>query len=463
MPSIILTSKFTPPDAGDFTKYLEYITRKEAIKKNENNREQQVLEFAINNFEMGFGRENLESTSLDMNEFINKTNSLSAQKEAIHVMKQNGYSEYFEYMRRSEALEKESQPMKNEDQMLNGVFTKGQDIVMRKDINKITNIMAEGHKRGSILYQDVISFETDFLIEHNILSPLDNKLNEERLIKASRKMMDKLFEEENISSGFWVGSIHRNTDHVHIHYASIENENTRKLLTFNKGNTKLIQPKGKRKQSTLDEMKYTFTNSLIDRTNELSRISNLRNTLVKDIKDQFALEKNDVELSSVLLAIQKELPSNKKDWNYGGRKVSNHTRDKIDYAVSLLMEDNEQFNDYGQLVNEENEYRIKLYGDSGREEKNYKKNKQLEINKRLGNSLLKEMKKVDNRAKEINQRIEPTPPSKMKKIDFKTQHNLWKFQSTLNSMKSHIKNDYEMYLAEKEFENTQRKAELEKG
>ncbi|WP_430051045.1 relaxase MobL [Niallia taxi] len=74
-------------------------------------------------------------------------------------------------------------------------------------------------------------------------------------------------------------SIHRNTKHIHIHYGTVELKNTRELINVKENGASYLTPKGKRKQKTIDNMKRTFANALIDRTAELSRISELRNTL----------------------------------------------------------------------------------------------------------------------------------------------------------------------------------------
>ncbi|EHL65210.1 hypothetical protein HMPREF1014_05517, partial [Bacillus sp. 7_6_55CFAA_CT2] len=66
-------------------------------------------------------------------------------------------------------------------------------------------------------------------------------------------------------------------------------------------------------------MKTTFANALVDRTSELSRISNLRNELVQEIKEEFQQSKEKKQNREVVLLqeIYDGLPSNKKDWTYG--------------------------------------------------------------------------------------------------------------------------------------------------
>jgi len=59
------------------------------------------------------------------------------------------------------------------------------------------------------------------------------------------------------------------------------------------------EARGLRKQSTLDSMKNDFATTLLDRTNELTRISDLRNQLNKSFKELDML-RNIYQLSAIL-------------------------------------------------------------------------------------------------------------------------------------------------------------------
>ena len=57
------------------------------------------------------------------------------------------------------------------------------------------------------------------------------------------------------------------------------------------------------------------------------------------------------------------------------------------------MEDNPHYLDYVSQVEKESQYRKELFGDTERTDKNYAHNQKNDSQKRLGNSLLKEMKR----------------------------------------------------------------------
>ncbi|MGR6012258.1 MobP2 family relaxase [Bacillus paranthracis] len=195
-------------------------------------------------------------------------------------------------------------------------FSKNKNVITQNDLTEIKELVGKAQNKGSVYYQDVISFDTDFLIKQKLYDPKTDTLDENRIRNASQKMMEQLFKDEQIeeSNGFWFASIHRNTDHIHIHFGTVEKENRRKLVTKDVDGKTYYEPKGKRKQSTLDHMKTTFANSLVDRTSELSRISNLRNELVQEIKEEFQQSKEKKQNREVVLLqeIYDGLPSNKK-------------------------------------------------------------------------------------------------------------------------------------------------------
>lgn len=118
-------------------------------------------------------------------------------------------------------------------------------------------------------------------------------LDERGLIHASRAMMKELMEKENLSdSAQWMASIHRNTKHIHIHFALVENRNTRDEKVVKINGEEFVQPKGVRKQSTLDAMKQTYGRELRDyalgneRVKKLERKSELRNKIVQEVKKE---------------------------------------------------------------------------------------------------------------------------------------------------------------------------------
>ncbi|PFC27685.1 MobP2 family relaxase [Bacillus thuringiensis] len=429
-PGIILTSQYTIPKKQSFTTYIDYCTRKKALLKdghtltNTELQELNRLENAIDSFDMEIGTTYSSKGRKEFSKKEAEAQVLLTSPDSFNTT--SDFEKYVSYMGRKYALESKKKlnktekeemdllnkhiedlsPNSNENnqelekevkEILPGVFSKEKNVITQNDLTDIKELVGKAQNKGSVYYQDVISFDTDFLITQKLYDPKTDILDENRIRNASQKMMDQLFKDEKIeeSNGFWFASIHRNTEHIHIHFGTVEKENRRKLVTKVVNGKTHYEPKGKRKQSTLDHMKTTFANSLVDRTSELSRISNLRNELVQEIKEEFQGSKERKQNREVVLLqeIYNGLPSNKKDWTYGSKKMPKETRNKIDELTGLLMKDNPLFKEYEEAVEKESSFQKGLYGESEREDKDYAKNQMKDMYKRMGNSLLKELKK----------------------------------------------------------------------
>lgn len=425
-PSIILTSQYTIPNQKSFTTYVDYCMRQKALLKdgltltNTELTELSRLQNAIDSFDMERGSPHSNQKKVSVSEKEAEAKVLLTSPNSFNTT--TDFEKYVSYMGRKYALESKKKMTKTEEEevsllnkhiedlspeqmqekikaeeILSGVFSKNKNVITSNDLNEIKELVGKSQNKGSVYYQDVISFDTDFLIEQKLYDPVTDVLDENRIRNASHKMMEQLFKDEQIeeNNGFWFASIHRNTEHIHIHYGTVEKENRRKLVEVKVDGETFYEPKGKRKQSTLDHMKTTFANSLVDRTSELSRISNLRNDLVQEVKKEYlqSKEKQPSREVTLLQEIYNGLPSNKKDWTYGSKRMPNETRNKIDELTGLLMKDNPIFNEYKEAVDKESSFQKGLYGESEREDKDYAKNQMKDMQKRMGNSLLKELKK----------------------------------------------------------------------
>ncbi|MBE7122009.1 MobP2 family relaxase [Bacillus cereus] len=428
-PGIILTSQYTVPKQKSFTTYIDYCTREKALLQDGHTltstelQELNRLKFAIDSFEMEMDSASSGNGKKDLSKKEGEAKAILTSPESFNT--ETDFVKYVSYMGRKYALESKNKITKTEkeeldllnkhiedlsperdkneqevedekEEILPGVFSKDKNVITQNDLIDIKGLMEKSQNNGSVYYQDVISFDTDFLVKHKLYNPETDTLDENRIRIASDKMMQQLFKDEQIeeSNGFWFASIHRNTDHIHIHFGTVEKENRRKVVKKEVNGKTYYGPKGKRKQRTLDHMKTTFANSLVDRTSELSRISNLRNDLVQEVKEQFQQPKEKKQDRKLVLLqeIYAGLPSNKKDWSYGSKKMPKETRYKIDELTELLMQDNPIFKEYKEAVEKESDFQKELYGESGREDKDYAKNQMEDMHKRMGNSLLKELK-----------------------------------------------------------------------
>lgn len=502
-PSVILTSQFTTPKAKSFSTYVNYMIRKEALLEREKSlteaeeKELSTIQGSINKYDMEQGSAYLlGNKEADLSEKEVEAKTILKTKNEFN--NETDFIKYISYKSRQYALEKKKRLSLDEEKELEvikhsisnlsneniireektpsleikeGVFSIDKDSLTTKDLEEVHETIKKAQNNGSVFYQDVISFDKDFLIKEKLLNPETNELDVKKIQYASRKMMDSMFKDEKIESGYWFASIHRNTKHIHIHYGTVELKNTRKLMTLEEDGVSYLAPKGKRKQKTIDNMKGTFANALIDRTAELSRISDLRNTLVVEIKKTYA-DKEFKKQKKLLEDIYSELPSNNKHWQYGSKHVTDQTRNKFDKITESLMKNNPRYKEYLEKKEEESSYRKELFGNTKRSEKDYGLNNKKDIQKRLGNALLAQMKKQTTASEVMKRNYQDNPYSKKNNASsYKKNTNYIKSsykkplisRKTMHQLERAVNDDYAKYRAEKEHEQVQQRIAWEQA
>lgn len=487
-PGIILTSKYSLPDSKDFNTYVNYLTREKALLEKDSLSISETDELKRMNLS-----KSLLFDSISSGEFEMPQNGSKLQREANKVLNSDfdfdnvasvDFTKMVSYMARSYALDqkdrltssekKEKEAINNglnkiisnsNDELMNGVFDMNRNFIQKSDLDDVKDKFLNSQKHGSVMYQDVISFDTKFLKKNGLIDNKNN-LDEDRLKDAAQGMMQKMFDLEDMKdTGYWFASIHRNTQHVHIHFASIESENTRKIVEVtNKNGSKVLEPKGKRKLSTLDKMKTTFANELLDRNDSLQRISELRNNLVSNIKQNISASQSDKKTVHLMNDLYSSLPKEKKKWNYGGDKrsknqISDDSRKILDKLTIHLIKNDPEFSEYNKLIREESNFNKNVYGESKREDKDYENNKRADILKRLGNSTLKELKSMD---KTQQARVTAFNKVSNKSINFK--HDTRRFSLSLSkkisyTLKKSIREDVQHAKAIKFYESMQKEAE----
>ncbi|NKC69079.1 MobP2 family relaxase [Vagococcus fluvialis] len=412
-PAIILTSEFViSHDEGS----INYLDRRD--RQIDSDKE----------ISIGIEGEAHEIMSLDMirqldeSDFSNYLNYLGRQ-QALEKNNSRSEGEELELVtieKKLKNMEQNSKPPTNHDNHMEvrGLFDKENDTLTpeRKEFYK--EFFSAASNNGAFLFQDVVSFDTKFLVEQGVFVPLTKQLDSTKLKQAGRLMMKKYFELENLEeTGQWVGAIHYNTEHFHIHFSTTESKNTRDIITITDKQTgqKKDVRNGFKKQNTINQMKAIFANQLIDRSQELEKISRLRNHLVLYVRES----NHESKLKKQLNELKKILPIEKKKWQYN--RLSSSVKLIINETVESLLKENKDFNQFKQLIKEEGRFRNSLYRKESKNE--YYQNKMKDMNVRFGNALLKNMKEVEKEIAQLKRmpmsyRLEVKNESKpIKKID----------------------------------------------
>ncbi|MGL5714276.1 MAG: MobP2 family relaxase, partial [Paraclostridium sp.] len=246
------------------------------------------------------------------------------------------------------------------------------------------------------------------LEKHDLYNPVTHELDEVKIKNAVRKSIGFVLDKDNLSdSAIWNGAIHYNTDNIHIHVAICEPEPTRQ--------------RGKRTQKTLDIMKSKFINELLNTKDLYKEINkNIREDIV-DTKKDFSCS-NDKEMKKLLKKAIKSLPKDKRHWHYGYNTMSEsnkHIDEITKYYINKYKKN--EFETLCKNLDKQEELIKETYGVGEREKyKDYKQNKIDELYKRMGNTIIKEMKEnIEFKSNKNMKNLLPNLNLKISKADIK--------------------------------------------
>lgn len=463
----------------ELQKFVDYISRQEAIR-------QDKIEHDYTDDEL----QELER----IEKALEKIESETDQPVIKDIREMD---RYIDYMTRKKAI------LENVDnEIVNGAFSNTKRYITKNDVEKIKESVIEAKNNDSVMFQDVISFDNDFLEKEGYYDSKTGDLNENILYEATKGMMDKLKEKENLVEPFWFATIHRNTEHIHIHITCMERKNTREMIEYDG----VEQAKGKRKLSTLDDMVFKFGSKMLDRTNEFEKLSVLRKEVPLEIKEsvknrlvQMYIEKNtnnDSKFENYLRELKEEIPINIRGYN----ELSESTKYKVDELTDYLTKDNPKRKEYDSVTKRIDELYQQTYGKRYNPNEFYE-NRKVDFNARMGNAVVLQIKKMKKDEQKVNKKDDLKEFISDKKLNvdyvdfntkFKTKYGIEqemqlkegikkkqeildkkeelykqkrsKFadKRTLRKIDRVIKDDLKMYRAKKDYEELEARIEQEK-
>lgn len=351
-PAVVLKSKFVMPSSKEYQDYVSYIDRKDAKR----------------------------DVEIDLDS--KKTNDFFI------------FHSYMDYM--------------DDDKKYGALFTDDKDVLTEDDRSHVKERFNEAQENGSPLWQDVISFDNDWLIEQNILQPDNKELDEEKMKNVVRGAMDTLLKTENMDkSALWTASIHYNTDNIHVHVATVEPKPTReKMKYFDEVERKWKeQYRAKRKQGSLDKMKSSVVNQIVDRTEDYNRIDGFIRGTVHYKKEEGVHLASDKKTKKLFMKAMSLMPDDLRQWRYGYQSI-NDARPYIDEMVDIYLGTyhKEDMEELDKLLDKQVDITKRLYGDESRHEK-YKDTKMDDLRKRMGNAVLTEMRSYKMRERNVSYEV----------------------------------------------------------
>ncbi|HGF7692397.1 TPA: MobP2 family relaxase [Enterococcus faecium] len=348
-PGIIMTGKFARPGSSAFQSYIDYIDREEAVRN-----------------------EAYEAYSA----FTNR-NGTSAAYEGDEDETLEGYIHYM------------ANPVKT-----SRLFSADKHQLNEEDLKRMKEQFTAAAKNGSVMWQDVFSFDNQWLVQHGYLDERTNQLKEEKIHEAIRLAMSTMLSEEGMTdSAVWTASIHYNTDNIHVHVATVEPYPTREKKKFVDPETGelVIEVKGYRSRKTMRKMKSVFANQLLGLQKERAKIDVLRKVMIEGIRSDQGQE----QLHNIVMDLQRvaeKLPEQKGYQKYGYAEKYGFKKE-LDKVIQSFID--QKFPELYQEMMDRQAY-IQLEEESAfGEGRNSSENKLHTLYTRLGNHILKEIQAMD--------------------------------------------------------------------
>ncbi|MCM2978661.1 relaxase MobL [Priestia aryabhattai] len=377
-----------------------------------------------------------------------KTKFVTSDKKA--------FQDYVDYVDRDDAKKEQEAHEKlftlYQDYMDNpdktsSLFTQQSNQLNNEEKKQLKKLFEKAQKNNSIMWQDVITFHNPWLQENGLYDADTHTVDEKKLMDITRESMKEMLKRERLNeSAVWSAAIHYNTGNIHIHIATVEPQPTRE--------------RGKRKPKTLDAMKSTVVNQILNRGEQHQKINELiRKDMVGKKKQDSSLRWKNRDIQPLFLQIYNHLPEDKRQWQYSYRTLK-PMKPFIDVLSQKYIEKYHR-NEYQQLLgklNKEVEELKKAYGEGKVDEKRYKNYKQTKIDdlyKRMGNAFLKEMKDYDKQQQQIKRMIESKKQSK-RPASFNQKVSM---HFTLKKMERAFKSEYESWKNQQYYERLQKDIE----
>lgn len=377
-----------------------------------------------------------------------KTKFVTSDKKA--------FQDYVDYVDRDDAKKEQEANEKlftlYQDYMDNpdktsSLFTQQSNQLNDEEKKQLKKLFEKAQKNNSIMWQDVITFHNPWLQENGLYDADTHTVDEKKLMEITRQSMKEMLKRERLNeSAIWSAAIHYNTGNIHIHIATVEPQPTRE--------------RGKRKPKTLDAMKSTVVNQILNRGEQHQKINELiRKDMVEKKKQDSSLRWKNRDIQPLFLQIYNHLPEDKRQWQYSYRTLK-PMKPFIDVLSQKYIEKYHR-NEYQQLLgklDKEVEELKKAYGEGKGDEKRYKDYKQTKIDdlyKRMGNAFLKEMKDYDKQQQQIKRMIESKKQSK-RPASFNQKVSM---HFALKKMERAFKSEYESWKNQKHYEQLQKDIE----
>lgn len=270
-----------------------------------------------------------------------------------------------------------------------------------KDTSDTPEKMAERLKKtGSIIWHSVLSFTPE--IGNKFCS---SKQDAEKIIRENLPLLFKKYPEEKAALDYdnidWLAAYHTNTDNRHIHLVFWEKE----PKIIDKDGNKSYRKTGRLSTEHFDDFKAKIAHSF---TKHNLEYFSMRDEIRQDVSSILKSDKNTFE------ALLRRSSSIVEKGHFQYARLHPDQRKIIDQFVGVILQNNPQVGSRydlykHKLANSQAEY-IKLYTDNHikhipSDVTNFYSHRTGELNSRLGNALLKQLKDYAFKKNELEKSV----------------------------------------------------------
>ncbi|WP_214803038.1 MobP2 family relaxase [Exiguobacterium sp. ERU656] len=362
------------------------------------------------------------------------------------------YTTYLSYIDRPETKARPQQFENYHDYMedelkSSGLFTATQNRLSAIEREQLREVFRRAQENGSILWQDVISFDEAWLQEVGVKE--NRCIDEQRLMQATRNATALMIEKEQMLHATWTAAIHYNTDNIHVHVATVETIHPRE--------------RGKRKPKTLEKMKAQVVHTLADRTREQEKL----NTFIREEVLAHKRNRSTTSASNRILhpelvrqykTIQKQLPDDKRQWYYNMNGM-HELRPSLNQftATYLATYFEKEHSEFKQQLDIEVAFYERSYG-SASQASAYRKTKEQDLYTRMGNAILSEMRESPKPPKELAKNTESSSKQKIRSA-FRRERIM---QETLYRIGRHMNDEWDHIKNQRAFEQLEQEVQYER-
>lgn len=341
-----------------------------------------------------------------------------------------------------------------------GLFTADKNELIGQAKEDLKDIYKGAQRNGSLMWQTVISFDNDFLIKNGLYDKKSGQLDEAKLREYTRKSMNVLLEKEGLADAIWSASVHKNTDNIHVHIATVQPQPswTEGQSRCRSANGKLYQ-RGKFAQKSIDAAKSAFANSIIKDQIDNSKINELKRGRIITLSRTIPLvSAADNKLRRDFVSLAESLPDDLRLLKYGNNAMKAY-RPHIDAISSQIIEKYcaDDFRELADILSKADATYKDVYGES--KERSFSETHYEDLRSRMGNVIL-------NQAIEYKKNLRTAELRRAERI-YKLKGEMLKIRlagahinQAVNGIKRTLKNDRQALSNEAAYQRLMQEAEI---